>query len=1129
MKIHSIVIHNLHSLSSQEPLLIAFDKLPLQNCGLFAITGPTGAGKTTILDAITLALYGENARKSAPRWDIMSYGAGECSSEVVFETPAGTFKACWRLRRARKKADGEVQTPTRELATHPEGKVLATKVEEVKSNVEAIIGLNKEQFLKSVLLAQGQFMAFLGAGDGDRSALLEKLTGTGIYRQLSTACYQKYGDEKCRLEALQKETAGIVLLSVEEKKDLLNRQQEAQSASEKHRAALAQIDTERNWHQRLELLRTEEAQAHQHLQKASAEKSRNADLAQRWERHCRAQPLEPLLQQWQALKTEREGLEKETVRIGQRVSGTAAVLAEKEKTLADCTGRKKAAESHLQAVEPDLIAVLKKEEEGRQSEKAIAQQTEHLQKQKEKEARAQKVANETAEKLRNLQTQKSENAAWLQQNESDSRLESVIEEAAEKQLQLVALRAEMTSLQTALKQTEERRMEAHRHLQHLRDSHKAATEALRVREARLQTIGSEKSAWKHLLAETLTAAQGEKQRLSALLETAEHHAQALDFYLKYHQKLEAGKPCDLCGSPEHPYAGRDLSGMRSALQTQQAEIKALQATRATQEAAAAVYEQALHLLEDVTPAAGAPTEALSTPGNARRQVQDLLREEEELQLNIARIRRDTDLGSEQIGETTGTLHKEELELARLQSDAQELRNDGSRLAEYFTLTAGRLNEECPRNGEEAFVKTLRKRASLYQQKLQATHADDARLADFGLQLQSLRTECEEMATAVWQIEADLVIKKATQETLLETIRQAYPSAFESATAYYNHLKNTAQAADRRWQDARQEYTDATQQKALADQAWQTHEERQKSLGEEAAALTDRLREALRTAGLPEDFTLALAQLIPAGERKDVEGKIQSLHNACVQAEALLKGKEAELATHLEGEAGVRSSAELESLRAEVQQTLEALQQEIGRITQLLANDKEKEAQLSGKLAELRGQQAETERWRVLNDQIGAADGDKFARFAQTLTLEMVLLHANDHLKLLSDRYRLRRRAANARDLGIQVEDLHLGGFLRETSTLSGGETFLVSLGLALGLSDMASQKTRIDSLFIDEGFGSLDADALEDALTTLENLQARGKTIGIISHVEQLKERIPTQIVVRKRGNGVSSLEVVPQ
>ena len=1128
MKIHSIVIHNLHSLASQEPLVIAFDRVPLQNCGLFAITGPTGAGKTTILDAITLALYGENARKSAPKHDIMSYGTGECSSEVVFETPAGTFKARWALRRARKKADGEVQNPTRELATHPEGKILATKVEEVKTNVEAIVGLNKEQFLKSELLAQGQFMAFLGAGDGDRSALLEKLTGTGIYRQLSSFCYDKHKVEKEKLEAFQKETAGIVLLSGEEKKELTVRQIAAQKSSETHRAELARIEGERNWHQRHTLLQTEEARAAETLQKASAEKARSADLFARWDRHCRIQPLEALLQQWQKGKTDREALEKETVRIGQKASETATALAEKDRVLADCAGRKKSAESSWQAAEPQLLQVIKQEEKAQQLAENIQKAGEALQKEKDRETRAQKAVAEATAKIEALSSQKSETAAWLRQNEGDSRLEPVIAEAAEKQEQLVALRAEMQSLQTALQQTEVRRKDYERHLSELRATYKAATEALNFRESRLQFLSEEKGRWKGFLDENLRRLEGEKSRVSNLLEAAEHRAQALEFYLAHHQKLQAGKPCDLCGSPDHPYAGRDLSGMQRTLQTEQSEIQTLQKGLSRSEKEVEILGQTLYLLGEIAPISGNPAVEDYLPEAVRKQVQVLLAEEKDLGESVIRIRRDMESGSGQIGETTGALHKEELELARLQSDSQELRNDGSRLAEYFTLTAGRLKEECPRNGEKAFVETLRRRAATYQQKLQATYADDARLADLAQQLQGLHRECEELSAALTHAEAALIVQQEERAALLEDIRQAFPPGFDSATAFLAHLKAAAQTADQRWQAAREAQTEAARQKALADQAWQTHGENQKRLQEEAVALTAELREALQAAGLPDDFALALKQLISGPERKTVETQVHSLTNACVQAEALLKGKREELAAHLEGEAAVRPLAELETLRADLQQTLEALQQEVGRITQVLAANKEKEAVLSGKLTELRQQQTETARWRMLNDQIGAADGDKFARFAQTLSLEMVLAHANDHLKLLSDRYRLRRRATNARDLGVQVEDLHLGGTLRETSSLSGGETFLVSLGLALGLSDMASQKTRIDSLFIDEGFGSLDSDALEDALNTLENLQARGKTIGIISHVERLKDRIPTQIVVRKRGNGVSSLEVVP-
>jgi exonuclease SbcC len=164
-------------------------------------------------------------------------------------------------------------------------------------------------------------------------------------------------------------------------------------------------------------------------------------------------------------------------------------------------------------------------------------------------------------------------------------------------------------------------------------------------------------------------------------------------------------------------------------------------------------------------------------------------------------------------------------------------------------------------------------------------------------------------------------------------------------------------------------------------------------------------------------------------------------------------------------------------------------------------------------------------WRKLRELIGSHDGSKFRRYAQTISLDILTRHANRHLEKLSDRYRICRDEQEA--LNLQIEDLHQAGVKRPMASLSGGESFLVSLALALGLSDLAGRTVRIDSLFIDEGFGSLDPDTLEVAIAALESLRQNHKKVGVISHVGLLKERIGTQIVVEKQAGGVSRIRVV--
>jgi exonuclease SbcC len=221
-------------------------------------------------------------------------------------------------------------------------------------------------------------------------------------------------------------------------------------------------------------------------------------------------------------------------------------------------------------------------------------------------------------------------------------------------------------------------------------------------------------------------------------------------------------------------------------------------------------------------------------------------------------------------------------------------------------------------------------------------------------------------------------------------------------------------------------------------------------------------------------------------------------------------------------------AALEASRAASETERNQREGNLGGLKSLLQTDDTHRAQQAAYRAKIEAAEREYIRWYKLSNLIGSADGTRFARFAQGLTLEHLTLLANRHLKQLNPRYSIRRATGNeADDLELKIIDHYQADAPRPMQSLSGGESFLASLALALGLSELASGKTRIDSLFIDEGFGTLDSDTLEIAMSALENLQATGKTIGVISHVPAMQERILTQIKVIKHTGGCSRIELV--
>ena len=223
--------------------------------------------------------------------------------------------------------------------------------------------------------------------------------------------------------------------------------------------------------------------------------------------------------------------------------------------------------------------------------------------------------------------------------------------------------------------------------------------------------------------------------------------------------------------------------------------------------------------------------------------------------------------------------------------------------------------------------------------------------------------------------------------------------------------------------------------------------------------------------------------------------------------------------------GFPSLPELEQQLATLETQRRTLSEQLGAQRALLARDEQARQSQQALFKEIAEQTTESDIWQRLDSLIGSAKGDKFRKFAQGLTLDHLLHLANGHLARLHGRYLLRRKSTG--ELELDIVDSWQGDAARDTRTLSGGESFLVSLALALALSDLVSHKTSIDSLFLDEGFGTLDADTLDIALNALDTLNASGKMIGVISHVEGMKERIPAQIRVEKGGGvGYSRLSI---
>ncbi len=288
-----------------------------------------------------------------------------------------------------------------------------------------------------------------------------------------------------------------------------------------------------------------------------------------------------------------------------------------------------------------------------------------------------------------------------------------------------------------------------------------------------------------------------------------------------------------------------------------------------------------------------------------------------------------------------------------------------------------------------------------------------------------------------------------------------------------------------------------------------------------------MQQALSTSEFADETALTAA-LLSEEERQHLQQLQQQLNERRQQAQIRLQQAREILDQHLQlCPQGVDKSSELTLLQQQSEQLLAQLKTTTlrqGELRNQLESDTTRRHNQRTLFEQIERSQQQYDDWSYLNQLIGSKEGDKFRKFAQGLTLDHLVYLANNQLSRLHGRYLLQRKTTDA--LELQVVDTWQADAIRDTRTLSGGESFLVSLALALALSDLVSHKTSIDSLFLDEGFGTLDAETLDTALDALDSLNASGKTIGVISHVEAMKDRIPVQIKVKKvNGLGVSRLD----
>jgi exonuclease SbcC len=1126
VKLHKIETLNLNSLYGEQKVNLDED---LGGAALFLVVGPTGAGKTTLLDAICLALFGATPRLSNSDGDeskanlqVMSFGTAEARAQVEFSKNVGgrrvRYRAAWYCRRAHRRVDGKVKKPERSLERQdPESErwdlLVSSDLVKNFSPVfdEVLEGMRVAEFTRAILLAQGRFSDFLKPGDGvsrteaerKRARILELLTDTGHFQTIGHRASRRRKAARSAVTEAERELA-VNLTFTDEQRSLLEARNELlktqMAALDDRLEALRNIA---QWAEREEALRRHEEAAKEVLERARRAVSDAAEDMSALAEHERCAPAGARAAEFDLLVAEERTLQAELRDQRQLLKeNTEQNQNELRKVALLEQGLREAGEAAA-ALKPKL-------------ERGLGLMATRLQlERREDDARERLEGLRTAEKAReselvSLLARASEATLGLKDVEErllrlgdGEALESALSGLAERVQAHLRGAAELRSetavldeLFAGLQKAEVESQSEELRLQKVRAEVDLAKSALEDRKELLHTELQEHSD----LSAALAALEKEK---SGLLQKEKY----LDWVVgiaRQADKLRPGDECPLCHSTAHEIP---VGAHEEQIRVTEQELEQLGVQLASNSEKVARLNKANTAVE-----------------SAERGVLQQIAELGPLETGFNHRRNQN---KEQ--RSQATKRREALESAETEWAGNE-----SRLVVEFEQYG------CP--------PALGPTGANFVDAVERAEARRAEWSSLKTSKISLEKELSALAAEQKQLEAlaaqsvALGVRAAGELASLQeelvTIREALIADFGG-----DDPAEVGRVVEARVAEAR---TKLEEQQVVAGTAGRT------MAGTQAAveATERRVNEsAVEVAQSFERLSELLEELELVG-REELTSRLLSQERVASLVEQRERENEALLTAQAVQETHRRQRKELEGVRpeslpvgstdskvAEVSQewlkSLEVKRGDCAReqadIAVRLERDAEVEARKKHLVQSLRELRREEGLWSRLHSLIGENEGEAFKRFAQIMNLGELIAGANVHLNRLNPRYALTpaRDAAGRPTLSFAVIDQFQGGLARPISTLSGGETFLVSMALALALGEFRSSRMPIETLLLDEGFGTLDRETQNIAMDALARLQSSGIQVGIISHVEGLRERIPAQIRVEKQGDGRSKIEVV--
>ena len=1136
MKFLQLEILNLASLDKQGGEVINFEEGALGESTIFSIVGPTGSGKSTLLDAICLALYNRAPRYPRKKGDknqnieifgeadanennrlaptdsrnILTRGKKEGYSKLTFLANNGSiYRAEWHVRFQRVRYEN-AKTSLYKITKN--GEQLTEEIADW-NELPNIIGLDYDQFLRTVLIAQGSFANFLTAKENERYELLEKLIGceetyTNIATEIKKAKDQAvdaYNQMAASVEAVKQN-----LLNDEELAQLQEKITLLEKAEKELDSQLKAISENLQWYEENDK-QTKQIAIYQAdmEQAANAIKDIQAQII-RLQLHDEVQPAVNLLQeverQIQSIHNQEEEILKSEAAMKSKVVG----ITKSEHTLSYLKEVVNKAQEQLEKTLPIIAEARALKTKIEAAMPNLTEKKEALELAQKENQSAQRDVEENARNIKKweAETEKA-NLALKTTKEEIAKQKQVLHEATQATEQAWAKERNKTAGQN-IEELQTQKSAAEKKLQDVLQAIKVvahldvATTEKQKNEERIQVLGKRNAEIDEALGK-LSIEALEKKTLT--LRNA-YTLMVSEKWEIHRANLTEGKPCPLCGSTTHPYhtdnrqfeeATTELSQLLKAkedlLKLQQKEEKELSGERKQNDGEVqtlqkqqeklsgeiATYEEewkALIAQYPKIPKAEAELKALlPIYEDKAKEATGKLSLFNKIQKEIEQL---TQLKDKAIKDEAAYESKASVILNNAQESTSTC---ATQLAEHKALTTNLISQE--KNKKEA-----------YEKALQAWN--------------NAKKEMEE-----WQAQYQQILNGEEPDAAEQRLTVAKDEATKAADDQNEHInKLKAELAN-----SKGSYQTMLSQNKTMKEYLQAKE---KELDLWIKEYNKQLKEKSIRPSLI-DLNTIWDMLHSAEDWNAIRRGKDEKEKAVASTTALYQSAEKAHQQHLEHQPAQTRDALL-AIQQEYQERSQ--RNELIAANARMQNHQEAVKQLGDKAEALQLVTQEKDDWTAITDAIGA-DGKTLRKIAQCYTLSFLITHANQEIRKFNSRYELQQVKHS---LGIRVIDHDRADDIRDTTSLSGGETFIVSLGLALGLSALSSRNISFENLFIDEGFGTLDPDTLATVIDSLAMLQSsQGKKVGVISHTDTMSERITTQIRIIKNGNsGSSHIEIYP-